>query len=154
MRKSRSFSVFEVRFHVVRVPSSPKLTPLIIGMIRPMLARSRVIPMKTKSGTATKVSLVIMPKIRVGSAVRNAASKVPASMPLNAKISAVPPRAKATGKPVSKKQTTHINKINGTQSINQEPFSVKKARKAIDVLWSNSMVGMISKLVLSSGING
>jgi len=59
--------------------------------------RSSITPMNTNRGTAIRVSLVMMPYRRFGSASRKALSNRPNRSPSPAKAKAVPPREKATG---------------------------------------------------------
>ena len=77
--------------------------------------------MKTNSGTAISVSLVMMPKMRLGRPDRNACSKPPPMTPPSAKISAVPPSENATGKPASSNNTTLANINSATISISADP---------------------------------
>ena len=86
-----------------------------------MRARSRVTPMKTNSGTATSVSLVMMPKTRFGRLSNSASLKLPVNVPTVAKISAVPPRVKATGNPASNTRMTATNSSAATHSTVSDP---------------------------------
>ena len=53
--------------------------------------------MNTKAGIASRVMLPMIPKIRWGNAARNEPSNTPRAMARAAKITATPPRPKATG---------------------------------------------------------
>ena len=73
--------------------------------------------MKTNSGTAISVSLLMMPNTRLGIVPRKAPSKAPASIPSQANISATPPNEKATGYPARSTATTAANITSATHSI-------------------------------------
>jgi len=81
-----------------------------------MRARSSVMPMNTNNGTASSVSLDMMPNIRLGSPDRNADSKPPPMTPPKANSNAVPPSEKATGKPASNNTTTATKSRKATHS--------------------------------------
>ena len=67
-------------------------------------------PMNTKTGSAISVSLLMMPKMRLGNALRNEGSKIPVIMPIRAKIRATPASVNATGNPASKDKPAARNK--------------------------------------------
>ena len=62
-----------------------------------MPERSSMAPMNTKAGIASNVKLLMIPKIRWGSAVKNCGSITPTAIPNRAKSTEMPPRPKATG---------------------------------------------------------
>ena len=86
---------------VTDIPNPPRNGPNSAAMVSSRLSatrdRSSMTPMKTNSGTAISVSLVMIPYRRFGSASRKAASKTPNHPPTMAKISDTPARVKATG---------------------------------------------------------
>ncbi len=90
----------------VRFPSP---LAMAVSSSSAILARSKVTPMRMKSGTATSVSLVMVPNIRPESAATKLASKCPAITPTAAKSSAVPASVSATGKPKSSNTQTLPN---------------------------------------------
>ena len=98
---------------VTEMPRPPRRLPNSAAMVSSRfsatLERSSITPMKTNSGTAIRVSLVMMPNRRLGSASRKAPSNMPRNPPSQAKISAVPAREKATGYPRSRTTQTVIN---------------------------------------------
>ena len=57
--------------------------------------------MNTKVGIASNVKLLMIPKIREGSALKKSGSMTPRPMPSAPKITATPPSPKATGYPLS-----------------------------------------------------
>jgi len=61
------------------------------------------------SGTAIRVVLFTVPKIRPGRAERKPASNTPASTPPTANARAVPARVNATGKPSIRNRQTARN---------------------------------------------
>ena len=73
--------------------------------------------MNTNSGTATSVSLLMIPKIRFGSPDSSASLKLPVTTPAPANRSAVPPSVNATGKPASNSPITVRNRSPATHSI-------------------------------------
>ena len=87
---------------VTEMPSPPRSEPnnalSVSRSSSAIRARSNVMPIKTNSGTAISVSLVMMPKSRLGKPARNALSKPPPTTPANANKSAVPPRRERDGK--------------------------------------------------------
>ena len=97
----------------IRVPTSITARPSPPGTLRINCAsacnnwsasfeRSSITPMKTKTGTAMSISLVMMPNMRLGNALRKAGSKLPVMIPIRAKIRATPASVNATGKPASR----------------------------------------------------
>ena len=60
---------------------------------------SSATPMKTKSGTASKVKFVIVPQIRMGRMSKKLSWMKPSATPISPKKSPVNVRLKATGKP-------------------------------------------------------
>jgi hypothetical protein len=77
--------------------------------------------MNTNSGTATSVSLLMMPNTRLGRPDSSASLKVPVTTPTAAKIRAVPLRVNATGKPASSTRITEKNSRSATHSIASGP---------------------------------
>ncbi len=73
--------------------------------------RSSITPMKTNTGTATRVSLLMMPNTRLGNASRKTASKVPVAMPMPANNRATPASVNATGKPAISASATPANRV-------------------------------------------
>ena len=73
--------------------------------------------MNTNSGTATRVSLLMIPNSRLGMVPRNDTSNTPARAPPRANSNAVPPSVKATGKPASSRSTTQANIAKAGQYI-------------------------------------
>ena len=84
----------------------PKAFAIAVSSSSAILARSSVTPIKINKGTATSVSLVMVPKIRPDKAATKLASKWPAMTPNEAKSNAVPPKVSATGKPKSSRTQT------------------------------------------------
>ena len=58
---------------------------------------SKIVPIKINSGTASKVTLFIMPKILMGMLLKIVGSNIPKGTQINANIIDTPPRVKATG---------------------------------------------------------
>ena len=110
---------------VTEIPSPPRRLPnsrlKVSSSSSAILARSRVTPMNTNRGTATSVSLVMMPKIRFGSPDNSASLKTPVTTPAAANSNAVPPSVKATGKPASSTTMTVRNNSSATHSISRAP---------------------------------
>ena len=75
----------------------PRPLAMAVSSSSAILARSKVTPIRIKSGTAIRVSFVIVPNIRPDSAATKLASKCPAITPTAAKSSAVPASVSATG---------------------------------------------------------
>ena len=74
-----------------------------------MPLRSSTRPMKVKKGTASSVSLAMMPISRCGSQAMMDDGKMPSSMPRKPKNSPQAPRLKATGKPRIRKKISPTN---------------------------------------------
>ncbi|GAO26992.1 hypothetical protein ALISP_6812 [Alicycliphilus sp. B1] len=74
-----------------------------------MPLRSSIRPMSVKKGTASSVSLAMMPIRRCGSQARVEAGKTPSSMPSRPKNNPQAPRLKATGKPRIRKHSSPPN---------------------------------------------
>ncbi|HRK69005.1 MAG TPA: hypothetical protein PKY73_15735, partial [Hyphomonas sp.] len=68
-----------------------------------------MIPMKVKKGMASNVSLLMMLNTRSGRAPNMLAGNSPASMPMKPNSSPVAARPKATGMPVSRKNSRPAN---------------------------------------------
>ena len=58
---------------------------------------SRIVPIKINNGTASKVTLFMMPKILIGILLKIVESNIPNGMHIKANIIETPPRVKATG---------------------------------------------------------
>ena len=58
---------------------------------------SKIVPIKINSGTASKVTLFIMPKILMGMLLKIVGSNIPNGMQINAKSIDTPARVNATG---------------------------------------------------------
>jgi hypothetical protein len=58
---------------------------------------SKIVPMKINSGTASKVTLFIMPKILMGMLLKIVGSNIPNGIQINAKSIDTPARVNATG---------------------------------------------------------
>ena len=67
--------------------------------------------MKVKKGTASRVSLAITLKMRSGMAWKICGPMSPSSMPSRPKTTPLAARAKATGKPTSRKKIIEIKMI-------------------------------------------
>ena len=110
---------------VTEIPRPPRKLPnsplRVSSSSSAMRARSSVTPMNTNSGTATSVSLLMMPKMRFGSPSNRASLKLPPRTPNAAKIKAVPPSVKATGKPASNTTMTVRNSSAATHSMLATP---------------------------------
>ena len=78
---------------------------------------SSVIPIKTKSGIARRVGLVIIPYIRFGRPVKKDASNSPRKIPITANINDVPARANETGTPKSRIAMIEMNNNKESHSI-------------------------------------
>ena len=106
---------------VTDIPRPPRKDPKRLLRVSSnssaMRARCSVTPMKTNSGTAISVSLVMMPKMRFGKPSSRASLKPPPMTPIPAKINAVPPSVNATGKPASNTRMTETNNSAATHSI-------------------------------------
>src|SRR5690606_11721218 len=98
---------------VTEAPSPPRRLPNSAPMVRrsssAMRARSRIRPMKTKSGIAISDSAFIVLNTRVGSAPIRLKFSAPAAQPIRAKITAVPARTKAMGAPLSTRTQSPAN---------------------------------------------
>tara|TARA_B100000902_G_C27020167_1_gene769162 strand:+ start:577 stop:807 length:231 start_codon:yes stop_codon:yes gene_type:complete len=73
--------------------------------------------MNINSGTASKVTLFIIPKILIGILLKIVGSNIPKGMHINAKSIDTPARVKATGYPINKAAQIKISSINGISSI-------------------------------------
>ena len=78
---------------------------------------SKTTPMKTNSGTASRVWLFMIPKIRMGIVLNRLGSKKSNAMPRSANKIEVPARVKATGYPSSKVMQIKTIRIIGIISI-------------------------------------
>ena len=76
-----------------------------------MPERSSINPMKVKNGTASSVSLAMMPMRRCGSQAMTEAGNTPSSMPTKPNSRPQAPRLNATGKPSSRKTISPANMI-------------------------------------------
>ena len=128
---------------ITEMPRPPVLFPRPLAIAdkssSAILARSSVTPIRINNGTATSVSLVMVPNIRPDSAATKLASKCPAITPMAAKSSAVPASVNATGKPNSSNRQTqpksasasspstirgHLAKFD--QALNDEAYSLQR----------------------------
>ena len=75
----------------------PNSRPIVSNSSSATRERSSITPMKMKSGIASSTSLVMMPKMRAGSAPRSAKSMIPKAAPRPAKASDTPASVNATG---------------------------------------------------------
>ena len=125
---------------VTEIPSPPRRLPrralIVSSKSSAMRARSSVTPMKTNKGTATSISLVIIPNRRLGSPNSRASLKLPPSTPRPAKISAVPPSDSATGKPASSTRITTPNSSAATHSTSAGPQCANAAQQHGNTLQS------------------
>jgi len=76
-----------------------------------MPLRSSTRPMSVKKGTASSVSLAMMPIRRWGSQAITEEGKTPSSMPAKPNSRPQAPRLNATGKPSSRKAMSPANMI-------------------------------------------
>jgi hypothetical protein len=77
---------------------------------------SSMVPMKMKNGTANSTKFDMMPKRRGGIACRSDQLSSPASTPMPANRSAVPPKANATGYPVKMSRRAPANMRGASRS--------------------------------------
>src|SRR3569833_732301 len=89
----------------------PNFWPMVSSKSSAMPERSRIRPMKVKKGMASSVSLAMMPNRRFGSACSSSGCNRPSSIPTRPKNKPLAARAKATGKPDSRKITSAPNMI-------------------------------------------
>ena len=89
----------------------PKTWPTVSSRSSAMPLRSRIRPMRVKKGTASSVSLDMIPISRWGSQAITDDWNTPSSMPTRPKKRPQAPRLKATGKPSSRKQISPANMI-------------------------------------------
>ena len=87
----------------------PKSWPMVSSRSSAMPLRSRTRPMKVKKGTASSVSLAMMPKMRSGSAWNSAPCSRPSSMPMSPNRMPLAASANATGKPNSRNRIMDAN---------------------------------------------
>ena len=87
----------------------PNTWPTVSSKSSAMPERSRIRPIKVKKGTASKVSLAMMPIRRWGSQAITEAGKTPSSMPRKPKVRPAAPRLNATGKPSSRNTISPAN---------------------------------------------
>ena len=110
---------------VTEIPSPPRRLPnsrlRVSSSSSAIRARSSVTPMKTNSGTATRVSLPMIPKTRFGRLDRSASLNVPVAAPIAANSNDVPPSVNATGKPASSVTITVANSSSASHSISAAP---------------------------------
>jgi hypothetical protein len=97
--------------------SGPKSCPMVSSRSSAMPERSRISPMKVKKGMASKVSLLMMPKMRSGSAWNSCGPSRPSSIPTRAKKMPLAASAKDTGKPTSRKRTIETKMIGAMLAI-------------------------------------
>ncbi len=106
---------------VTEMPRPPRKVPnrplRVSSSSSAMRALSRVTPINTNKGTATRVSLFIMPKTLFGRPDNRASLNSPAITPMAAKISATPPSVNATGNPASKTMITVKKRSRAAQSM-------------------------------------
>ena len=83
------------------MPRPPRRLPntraILFSSSSAMRDFSRMVPIRMNSGTAIRVILLIVPKMRFGRALRNPASNTPPRMPPTANANAVTARVSATG---------------------------------------------------------
>ena len=77
--------------------SRPNIIPMVVSRSSASFDFSSIVPMKMKNGTASSTALLMTPKTRWGKALSKPTSKMSMATPIAAKMSAVPPREKATG---------------------------------------------------------
>jgi hypothetical protein len=104
--------------------SGPNNWPMVSSRSSAMPDLSRIRPMKVKNGIASRVSLLMMPKMRSGSAWNNCGPSSPSSMPIRAKKMPLAARAKATGKPTSRKMTIETKMIGAMLLIRNSVITV------------------------------
>ena len=77
--------------------SWPSSCPMACSRRSAMPEVCSMAPMNTKVGIASSVKLLMIPKILEGRALKKSGSIAPRAMPSTPKITATPPRPKATG---------------------------------------------------------
>ncbi len=77
--------------------NAPNSRPMVSSNSSAMPERSSITPMKTNSGMASRMSFVITPNTRCGSAPSSAKFITPAASAISAKASDTPPSVSATG---------------------------------------------------------
>ena len=98
---------------IARPPlTRPNSLPIVSSNCSAMPDFSRITPMKTKSGTANKVKLVIMPHILRGNRSKNSIPRKRLPKP-----NATAPSVKATGKPSSNNRNNTANMTKAQTSI-------------------------------------
>ena len=89
---------------------------------------SRIVPIKINKGTASKVTLFIIPKILIGILLKIVGSKIPRGIQINAKIIDTPAKVSATGKPTSKADQILISSRRGITSIFYKLVDMQKLK--------------------------
>src|SRR5713226_4087668 len=89
--------------------SLPKSSAIVSSSSSASPDFSSATPMKTKSGTARSVKLVIVPQMRSGRIPKKSGRRNPRPMPVRPKTSPVKVRLKATGKPKNRKAIIPAN---------------------------------------------
>ncbi|MNS57336.1 hypothetical protein D3C72_902190 [compost metagenome] len=114
---------------IARPPRTvPNNWPMVSSRSSAMPDLSSTSPMRVKNGTASKVSLAMMPKMRCGSAWNSATFKRPSSMPTSAKSMPLAARAKATGKPINRNTTSVANMMGAMFAVKNSMVSVRPVR--------------------------
>ena len=103
-------------------PLMPRMTSsMVCSRFSAILDFSSITPIKINSGTAINISLLIMPKIRLGMLCKKAMSNAPKALAMRANNRDVPARVSATGKPINKAIKITANKTKANHSIRACP---------------------------------
>ena len=89
---------------------------------------SRIVPIKINKGTASKVTLFMIPKILIGILLKIVGSKIPKGIQINANIIDTPAKVSATGKPTSKATQIRISSRKGITSIFYKLVDMQKLK--------------------------
>jgi hypothetical protein len=89
---------------------------------------SRIVPIKINRGTASNVTLFIIPKILIGILLKIVGSKISKGMQINANIIDTPARVSATGKPNNNAAQIINRSRRGTISIFYESVDIRKLK--------------------------
>jgi hypothetical protein len=100
--------------------------------------------MKVKNGTASSVSLDMTLKMRSGSAWNSCGPSSPSSMPISPNTTPLAARAKATGKPTSRKTTIETKMIGAMLAIRNSVITFSLLR--LDGASASSSSGVLVRL--------
>ena len=103
-----------------------KANAIFFNILAAMPDFSRIVPIKINNGTASKVTLFIIPKILIGMLLKMVGSNIPKGMQINANKIDIPPKVKATGYPAKRATHIMIRSSRGISSIFCSRIDIKR----------------------------